>query len=73
MGFTVGAITENHKGFRWNALAIAAACVIKIVGYYIAEGFIYGNWVAPVSYTHLGRLPFLLRLLVHRYSHWKQE
>ena len=30
MGFTVGAITENHKGFRWNALAIAAACVIKI-------------------------------------------
>lgn len=49
MGFTVGAITENHKGFRWNALAIAAACVIKIVGYYIAEGFIYGNWVAPVT------------------------
>ena len=43
MGFTVGAITENHKGFRWNALAIAAACVIKIVGYYIAEGFIYGT------------------------------
>ena len=27
----------------------AAACVIKIVGYYIAEGFIYGNWVAPVT------------------------
>ena len=49
MGFTVGAITENHKGFRWNALAIAAACVIKIVGYYIAEGFIYGNWIAPVT------------------------
>ena len=25
-----------------------AACVIKIVGYYIAEGIIYGNWVSPV-------------------------
>ena len=25
------------------------ACVIKVVGYYIAEGFIYGNWAAPVT------------------------
>lgn len=47
MGYTVGAITEKHHGFRWNVLAIAAACVIKIAGYYIAEGIIYGNWVAP--------------------------
>ncbi|MCD8096556.1 MAG: ECF transporter S component [Lachnospiraceae bacterium] len=47
MGWTVGAITEKHHGFGWNALAIAAACVIKIVGYYIAEGIIYGNWIAP--------------------------
>lgn len=49
MGFTVGAITEKHKGFGWNVLAITAACAIKIVGYYIAEGFIYGNWVAPAA------------------------
>ena len=47
MGFAVGKITENRIGFRWNVLAIAVACVIKIVGYYIAEGIIYGNWVAP--------------------------
>lgn len=49
MGFTVGAITEKHEGLGWNALAIAAACVIKVVGYYIAEGFIYGNWIAPTA------------------------
>lgn len=49
MGFTVGAITEKHEGFGWNALAIAAACVIKIAGYYIAEGIIYGNWIAPAA------------------------
>lgn len=49
MGFTVGWITEKKKGYVWNIVAIAAACVIKIVGYYIAEGFIYGNWLAPVS------------------------
>lgn len=49
MGYTVGAITEKHHGFQWNTLAIAAACVIKVAGYYIAEGFIYGNWLAPVT------------------------
>ena len=49
MGFAVGAITEKHKGFRWNVLAIAVACIIKVVGYYIAEGLLYGNWIAPVA------------------------
>lgn len=49
MGYVVGAITERRHGFRWNALAIALACVIKIVGYYIAEVIIYGNWLAPVT------------------------
>lgn len=48
MGFTVGKITENRIGFRWNVLAIAAACVIKVAGYYIAEVIIYRNWIAPV-------------------------
>ena len=49
MGFAVGSITEKHKGFAWNALAIAVACVIKIAGYYIAEGIIYRNWIAPAA------------------------
>ncbi|MEE1196984.1 MAG: ECF transporter S component [Lachnospiraceae bacterium] len=49
MGYVVGKITEKHTGFTWNLLAMVAACVIKIVGYYIAEGIIYGNWIAPVT------------------------
>lgn len=48
MGFTVGAITEKRRGFGWNLLAVAAACVIKVIGYYIAEGLIYGNWIVPL-------------------------
>lgn len=40
MGYAVGAITEKHHGFGWNTLAIAVACVIKVAGYYIAEGII---------------------------------
>lgn len=49
MGYVVGAVTEKHEGFWWNALAIAAACVIKVAGYYVAEGFIYGSWIAPAA------------------------
>ena len=29
--------------------SIAAACVIKIVGYYLAEVIIYGNLLAPAA------------------------
>lgn len=47
MGFVTGLIAEKKKGFFWYLLAMIAALPIKIVGYYIAEGFITGNWVAP--------------------------
>ena len=49
MGFVMGLITEKKQGFRWYLVAMAAACVIKIAGYYIAEGIIYGNWVTPAT------------------------
>ena len=49
MGYVVGAITEKKRGYRWTVVAMLVALVIKIGGYYIAEGFIYGNWLVPVS------------------------
>lgn len=49
MGYTVGAITAKRSGVVIYTVAIIAACAIKLVGYYIAEGIIYGNWVAPVA------------------------
>ena len=45
MGYAVGAITEKHHGFGFFFFA----CGIKVAGYYIAEGIIYGNWIAPVT------------------------
>lgn len=48
MGFVMGWITEKKKGYGWYVVAMLAACAIKIVGYYIAEGIIYGNWISPV-------------------------
>lgn len=51
MGYVVGKMTEkeSHQNFLWYVNAIAVACIIKVVGYYIAEVIIYGNFVAPVS------------------------
>lgn len=51
MGFTVGKLTEDekHQNFKWYVIALIAACVIKVAGYYIAEVVIYGNSLAPVA------------------------
>lgn len=49
MGLVVGLVTEKKKSFPRYILAMVLACIIKIVGYYIAEGIISGNWVAPAA------------------------
>lgn len=49
MGYVTGAVTEHRRGLKWDALAIFAACVIKIIGYYIAEVILYGSWLAPAA------------------------
>ncbi len=49
MGLVVGLVTEKKKSFPRYILAMVLACIIKIVGYYIAEGIIYGNWVVPAA------------------------
>src|SRR4051794_21839382 len=49
MGYIVGLISEKAPGKEAivNTLAIAAALIIKIVGYYFAEVILYGNWIQP--------------------------
>lgn len=49
MGLVVGAITEKKKSFPLYILAMVLACAIKIAGYYVAEGIIYGNWIVPAT------------------------
>ncbi len=49
MGFAVGKITEKRNSYVTNIAAFTVAAIIKVVGYYIAEGVIYGNFIAPVS------------------------
>ena len=47
MGYVVGLIAERKPKFGWYIVAIAAAAVIKIIGYYIAEAVIYQNLIVP--------------------------
>ncbi|HWR41009.1 MAG TPA: ECF transporter S component [Patescibacteria group bacterium] len=49
MGYTVGAIGEKRQTLAAYAAALAAACLIKVTGYYGAEAIIYGNWLAPLT------------------------
>jgi uncharacterized membrane protein len=51
MGFLAGLISEKAPGKRVlvNTLAVAAALIVKIVGYYFAEVILYGNWIVPLG------------------------
>lgn len=49
MGYAVGAIAHDRPKLRYSVLAILAALVIKIIGYYIAEAVIYQNLIVPVA------------------------
>lgn len=50
MGFVVGLLTEKkeHKYFCY-IIAIIAAVIIKIVGYYFAEVILYSNYIVPIA------------------------
>lgn len=47
MGFAIGWISEKMNRPAGYALALLVACCIKIAGYYVVEGIIYGNWIQP--------------------------
>jgi len=49
MGYAAGAVTEKKKTMPVIVVAYVLALFIKIGGYYIAEGCIYGNWIAPLT------------------------
>ena len=49
MGYLVGLITEKKKNYVTYVIAMVVALAVKIVGYYIAEGIIYKNFIVPVS------------------------
>jgi uncharacterized membrane protein len=53
MGYLAGKIAydkgKNGENIIWNVAAIVVSGAWMVAGYYIAEGLIYGNWIAPVA------------------------
>lgn len=49
IGFVYAIIVKGRTSIVFQILAVIAAVVIKVAGYYIAEGVIYGNWLAPAA------------------------
>lgn len=49
MGWVVGAVAYNRRKPLYYLLALIAALVIKIIGYYIAEAIIFQNPIVPLS------------------------
>ena len=51
MGYVSGTISEKFTAVRpvvANTVAVIAALIIKIVGYYFAEVILYHNWIVPL-------------------------
>lgn len=49
IGFTYGSIAGAECKKVRLILGVLAAAVIKVAGYYVAEGVIYGNWIVPLT------------------------
>lgn len=53
MGYIAGSISysngKNGNNFLFNLLAIIISGIWMIIGYYITEGILYGNWITPVT------------------------
>ena len=49
MGYVAGLISEKMPGKKVMAytVAVVAALIIKVVGYYFTEVILYSNWVIP--------------------------
>lgn len=69
IGFVVGLITERRKTLPFFIMAMFAAAAIKVVGYYIAEGILWGNWISPVAsipgnLTQVGVAAFVVLIII---------
>lgn len=54
MGYSIGYFAfktcENKKqSIINNAMGLIIAFLVMIVGYYVAEGILYGNWIVPLQ------------------------
>lgn len=54
MGYVIGyfafkASSNKKQSIINNTFGLVISFIIMIIGYYIAEGIIYGNWIVPIQ------------------------
>lgn len=53
MGYIIGTIANNKNkngsSFLYNLMAILAGGIWMIMGYYLTEVILYGNWLSPMT------------------------
>lgn len=50
MGYLIGRFSEGFENAWWKAtVAVLLGGVWMLAGYYVTEGILYGNWIAPVT------------------------
>ena len=49
IGLSFGIIVNKRPTWIRLILASVIACIIKVVGYYVAEWIIYGNFLTPMA------------------------
>ena len=51
IGYAVGFVAEHNRENKLSLLlaSLILALIIKIAGYYAAEGLLYGNWIVPAT------------------------
>jgi len=50
MGYLIGRFSEGFEKAWWKApAAVVLGGIWMLAGYYVTEGILYGNWIAPVT------------------------
>lgn len=66
MGYSVGIISErtNHNKKAYYTISMILALFIKVIGYYIAEVILYGNFYAPLGSVSGNVIQVLLAMVI---------
>ncbi len=66
MGYTVGIVSEktNHNKKAYYTVAMIFALFIKVIGYYIAEVLLYGNFYAPLGSVSGNVIQVILAMII---------
>lgn len=69
MGYAIGyfalkASNSKKQSIINNSIGLIIAFIVMIVGYYVAEGLLYGNWIVPFQSVFANALQCIVGTLI---------